>query len=130
MLGLVGGRKVGILQIARLFQVNCAVDGALSATAVTLCALAISESLKAPFLSSSFLRFRFYSPPLFVQITYWPEEIMAIGYEHPQLPVPTCKNLSMSALILTSFLAASEEEQVLLLPMLQSVPLSTASSEF
>lgn len=70
-------------------------------------------------LSSLFLRLVFYSPPLFLQKTY-PDSLLArgnCGYRvlAPSTTVPTCKNLSISALILIFFLAVSEKELVVLL---------------
>ena len=72
-----------------------------------------SESRKAWFLSSPFLRFLFYSPSWFLQITYWPEDTVAPGYEPLCFLLPRVKT-SISAPILTSSLTLSEEEDLAL----------------
>lgn len=111
-----GGRRAGIMQIARLFQIQHAAGWAHEATAGTL------GTPGQLWISTG---------PISIFITFEISILLCtfVSADHSQFPILTCKNLSISALILTSFLSVSEEEPVLLLPMIQSVPLSTLSTD-
>lgn len=127
MLGLVGEKRMCIMQIARLLQFKCPVDLDLSVPAVIHMSLVFSESPKDQFLFLTIAEI-FILLSTFVSV----DNLLTRGHRGygeltPLTSCPTCKNLSISDLnLFPQCLKRGTGTPVTCAP----VPLSTMSSGF